>query len=111
MSDRETRRLLQDLVLLRADPGLAERARAPAMRGDVHAQYALGLIYAEGRGVEEDPVEAFAWLSLAALQGDRDAVSLRMVVAENMSGPQCDEGARRAAHYEARIAAGATVPH
>jgi len=106
MTDPGSRKLLQDLVLLRSDPALAGRARAAAMRGDVNAQYALGLIYAEGRGVDEDAVEAYAWLSLAVLQGDRDAESLRFVVAELMSEAQCDAGMRRAAEYEARICAG-----
>ena len=68
---------LADLTLLRNDAELAARVRELAERGDPQVQFALGLIYAEGRGVAEDLVEAYAWLSLALLQGDRDADRLR----------------------------------
>ena len=94
---------LRHLVLLRHDPELADRVRAEAFEGNVDAQYALGLIFAEGRGVDEDPVEAYAWLRLAALQGDRDAVTLRYVVAGRMTPEECDRGEQVAAGYELQI--------
>lgn len=94
---------LRELVLLRHDPELAERVRAEAFTGNVDAQYALGLIFAEGRGVDEDPVEAYAWLSLAILQGDRDAVTLRGVIAGRMTIQECERGERAAAAYELQI--------
>ena len=37
------------------------------------AQYAFGLCYAEGRGVEKDEREAVKWYTKAAKQGDPDA--------------------------------------
>jgi len=76
---------LKDLVLLRNDPGTASVVRAAALRGEVDAQYALGLIYAEGRGVAEDLAEAHYWLTLAIEQGDRDADLLRNVVGSRMT--------------------------
>ena len=94
---------LRDLVLLRHDPELADRVRAEAFGGNVDAQYALGLIFAEGRGVDEDPVEAYAWLSLAALQGDWDAVTLRYVITERMTPEEFDRGGQVAAEYELQI--------
>ncbi|MCK7580270.1 MAG: hypothetical protein MZV65_34600 [Chromatiales bacterium] len=87
---------LRELVLLRHDLELAERVRAEAFSGNADAQYVLGLIFAEGRGVDEDPVEAYAWLSLAVLQGDRDAATLRLH--------------RRCAHDPGRVAIGASRP-
>ncbi len=95
--------ILREMVLLRNDPALVEAAREQALGGDADAQYALGLIYAEGRGIAEDPVEAYAWLSLAVMQGDRDAETLRYVVAEQMTGDECGHGLRRAAEYESLI--------
>lgn len=77
--------LLSRLTLLRNDPELAEAIRPYAEEGDVDAQYAMGLIYAEGRGVPTDPARAHYWLSLAADQGDRDAVTLRNVVGCQMN--------------------------
>jgi len=38
------------------------------MQGDMDAQYALGLCYAERRGVTQDLVNAYLWLSLAFAQ-------------------------------------------
>lgn len=43
--------------------------RAKAERGNVIAQYNLGLAFAEGKAVQKDPVEAYVWLRLAADNG------------------------------------------
>jgi uncharacterized protein len=76
---------LKDLILLRNDPSKVGPVRAAAERGEVDAQYALGLIYAEGRGVAIDLAQAHYWLSLAIEQGDRDAELLRNIVGSQMS--------------------------
>jgi TPR repeat protein len=76
---------LKDLVLLRNDPLLVERVREAATRGEVDAFYALGLIYAEGRGVPIDLAQAHYWLSLAIERGDKDAELLRNIVGSQMS--------------------------
>jgi len=41
--------------------------------GDVLAQFALGMMYATGRGVDQDDVQAVKWLRLAAEQGHTEA--------------------------------------
>lgn len=82
---------LADLVLLRNDPAVAAEFLQAAINGDVDAQYGMGLIYAEGRGVEQDEVRALYWLTRAIEQGDRDAVLLRQVVAVNMTAEQLAE--------------------
>ena len=46
-----------------------EALRALAEQGDADAQYGLGLMYANGRGVPEDDAEAVRWWRLAAEQG------------------------------------------
>ena len=40
-----------------------------AQRGDAKAQYLLGLMHQEGRGVEQDSQQAMHWYQLAADQG------------------------------------------
>lgn len=76
---------LKDLILLRNDPAKVARVREAAERGEMDAQYALGLIYAEGRGVEIDLARAHFWLSLAIAQGDTDADLLRNIIGSRMS--------------------------
>ncbi len=76
---------LKDLILLRNDPTKVPLIRDLALKGEMDAQYAMGLIYAEGRGVEVDLAQAHYWLSLAVDQGDRDAVLLRNIVGSRMT--------------------------
>ena len=49
--------------------------RLPAEQGYAAAQYILGFIYAEGRGVPKDDVKAVRWYRLAAEQGHASAQS------------------------------------
>ena len=80
----------------------ADAARAAAwfqlaaLQGSGEAQLSLGTLYAEGRGVAKDPVEAHMWLSIAIenLQsGDSltEAVHQRNVVAGKMTGEELHE--------------------
>ena len=50
---------IRNLILLRNDPDEALRLLAEAEQGDLDAQYAMGLIYAEGRGLPQDEARAF----------------------------------------------------
>lgn len=97
--------LLRELILFRHDPELAAALRAEAMKGDRDAQYGLGIVYAEGRGVNQDPVEAFAWLSVALLAGDPDAEALREVIGRDMGPDEVRAALGRAADYISRIEA------
>ena len=45
-----------------------------AAKGQPVAQYDLGALYADGRGVRPDPVQAFQWFGAAALRGNRRAM-------------------------------------
>ncbi len=82
---------LSVLRLLRNDPEAAAEMLAAAERGDVDAQYAMGLIYAEGRGVTQDEARAFYWLTRAIEQGDKAARQLLQVVAFSMSEAQFEQ--------------------
>lgn len=85
---------LRGLNLLRNDPEAAARLIAEAEAGDMDAQYAAGLVYAEGRGVESDLVQAYYWLTRAFEQGDADAERLRFRVAAEMGDSEFAEARR-----------------
>ena len=85
---------LRGLNLLRNDPEAAARLIAEAEQGDMDAQYAAGLVYAEGRGVAVDLVQAYFWLTRAIDQGDADAERLRRHVAVEMSDAEFAEARR-----------------
>jgi TPR repeat protein len=85
---------LRGLNLLRNDPEAAARLIAEAESGDMDAQYAAGLVYAEGRGVEPDLVQAYYWLTRALEQGDTDAEKLRCYVAAEMQDSEFAEARR-----------------
>ena len=67
--------VLSSLVQAQDTPSAQELAdlRARAEAGDTSAQFRIGVMYVEGRGVPEDAVEAAAWFRLAAEQGDASA--------------------------------------
>ncbi len=73
------------------DPAKAVRLYCEAARlGDVEAQYNLGWMYANGRGVRRDDATAAYFFAMAAKQGD--AVSQRMLRQVGDSGstvPEC----------------------
>lgn len=51
----------------------AEFWRPLAEKGDSAAQYLLGALYVDGKGVEQDDTTAFMWFERAANQGDARA--------------------------------------
>ena len=57
-----------------------------AEQGDADAQYILGYMYAEGRGVPQDDKQAVSWFQKAAEQGDADAQNNLGVMYENGRG-------------------------
>ena len=50
-----------------------DEVRVLAEQGDAAAQFTLGVMYADGRGVSQDDAEAVRWYRLAADQGNADA--------------------------------------
>lgn len=98
--DDET--FLRQMVLWTNDPELVVSIRHKAEQGNVDAQYALGLAYAEGRGIEPDNVQAYMWLSLAVEQGDEDAKTLRYIVAEHMTREDVRQAESAAADFQRR---------
>ncbi len=80
----------------RAQTPELDALRARAEQGDADAQFNLGVMSADGRGVPQDDAEAVRWLRLAAEQGDADAqVNLGVMSAEGRGVPQNDAEAVR----------------
>lgn len=78
--------------------------RKAAEQGNALAQYNLGFMYHEGRGVSQDTVQAHVWFNLAASElppgTNRDkAIRNRDLVAAKMTRAQLAEAQRRAREW------------
>jgi TPR repeat protein len=74
---------------------LAENAE----KGDAEAQRKLGLIYYRGLGVEIDRAEAFKWFTLAADQGNLEAMQLRGLIVGGLDSGVLFEARCRVARF------------
>lgn len=81
-----------DYAVFQYDKGMATEAvrrfAAQAELGIAAAQRNLGVIYLTGRGVSQDRVKGYAWLSVAAANGDPDAE--RLVIKARQAIPAAD---------------------
>ena len=77
--------------------------RKAADQGDAAAQYNLGVMYKNGRGVLEDYVQAHAWLNLAAAQGHEKAPKGKDLLRGKMTREQVAEAQKLAAELWKRI--------
>ena len=66
---------------------------------DAGAQNNLGVMYQQGWGVLEDYVQAYAWWSIAATQGDEDAKTNKGIIKNKMTPEQIAKGQERAVEY------------
>ncbi len=76
------------LAVGRATRKSAELLGAAADAGDTDAQFALGLLYLLGRGVDKNLGEAFQLFGCAAEAGDEQAAMFRDMAAENLARDQ-----------------------
>jgi TPR repeat protein len=86
------------LMLLRdnrpeSDKRAAELFRRAAEAGDVDAEYALAVLYREGRGMQRNPADAALWMSRAALDRNISAQVEYAVMLFNGDGVRKDETA------------------
>ena len=65
--------------------------RKQADLGNPSAQYNIGICYDAGLGVPEDRMTAYAWLNIAAANGDTRAKSHKTKLAKKMSRKQIDK--------------------
>ena len=75
------------------DPTVAQAAakelRKSAEEGDASAQNRLGLLYDEGNGVPQDPIQSKEWFEKAAMQGHAGAqLNLGTLYLEGKGAPQ-----------------------
>ena len=82
--------LLTPVMAVGQVPDFEETLRA-ADQGEARAQLNLGVMYANGEGVPEDYVRAYAWLNIAAASGGEDAIELRSMTRELMTPSQIAE--------------------
>jgi len=87
--------------------GALSEFRPLADAGDAEAQFMLGEIYASGRGVPQDFVEAHLWYNLAASGGNGRAMQAREQLASRMTPTQVAEAQRRARDWRPAEAAAA----
>lgn len=77
----------------------ADRLRQSALQGFAPAQISLGMLYLVGAGVTKNRIEAYAWISLAAEQGERDALDLEPGVKAELSDAELQQARQRAQRY------------
>ena len=76
--------------------------RKAAEQGNANAQFELGAMYLKGLGVIENEIQAYAWLSLASMQGDK-AHGLRDDLRSRLTSEQLAEARALARELTARI--------
>ena len=69
--------------------------------GNSLAQYMMGRLYAEGRGVVRDKVAAYMWFDLSASNGNSSAIAARDAVAAGLDSDQIDRAQDLAAEWRA----------
>ena len=70
--------------------------RLAAEQGDADAQYILGFMYHEGKGVIQDNVYAHIWWNIAASQGVKNATKKRDILAKKMTPADISKAQRLA---------------
>lgn len=73
--------------------------RKSAQRGYPLAQTSLGVLYLNGDGVPLDQVEAYAWFTLAADQGEPDALEAEAALSVELSDEELARAKERATRY------------
>jgi TonB family protein len=91
--------------------GTPQQITWQAEQGIIPAQTSLGSMYAEGKGVPQDYVQAYMWLTLSIdgavedrgpFQRSPSTVNLRKSIAEKMTREQIEEAERLAKEWESR---------
>ena len=80
-----------------------EELRKAAVEGDADAQFGLGVTYANGEGVLENYVKAYAWWNLAAAQGHKDAIKAKASLRKDMTTEQVAEAQKLSVELYNRI--------
>ncbi len=73
--------------------------RQSALQGFAPAQSSLAVLYLVGQGVPKDRIEAYAWLGLAAEQGEREALEGQPGLQAELSDAELQQAWQRAQQY------------
>ena len=76
--------------------------RKAADQGNALAQANLGVMYADGRGVVKDEVEAYKWYLLSGAQGDGEAKKWIEIMVRVLTPAQRAEGQKIAREWKPR---------
>ena len=77
----------------------ADLLRRSALQGFAPAQTSLAMLHLAGAGVPVDRIEAYAWLLLAAEQGERDAAELDADLRRKLSDGELAKAKELARRY------------
>ena len=69
--------------------------------GNSLAQFMMGRLYAEGRGVSEDKVKGYMWFDLSASNGNSRAIAQRDAIGAQLSSDEIDRAQDMAAAWRA----------
>ena len=69
-------------------------------QGNAEAQFRLGKLYEEGRGVPQDFIEAHKWYNLSAAQGNEEARKARDAVSKKMTKEELAEARKLARDWK-----------
>jgi TPR repeat protein len=75
--------------------------RPLAEHGNAKAQHLIGVMYHRGEGVARNSVRAFAWFSLAAAHGDREAKAKLLEVSKTLTPEELSQARDMAQACEA----------
>ena len=70
----------------------------------------MGLLYKDGKGVPEDPVKAYFWLTLASNQGQNDAKAARAALATKLSKDEVAKAEEMARNWKPKQTAARPIP-
>jgi TPR repeat protein len=73
--------------------------RKAAEAGDLRAQNEYGLLFAQGLGVTQDYVQAYAWIDMPARAGDPQAIKNKAQLLQILSKSDADRAKVLAAQY------------
>src|SRR5690606_20452454 len=92
-------RAVQNFAAERYAPAMTEFTQLSAL-GHSGAQFNLGAMHVLGQGVPKNNIEAYAWISLAAENGDATAISLRDRLWSRFNNADRTTAKERATHLQ-----------
>jgi hypothetical protein len=90
----------KDHMILKDYVRSAGYSRQAAESGDEIAQFSLGKMYVEGKGVIQDYIQAHMWFNVSNSNGHKPAIKLRDIIEKKMSKQQVEEAQKLARNWK-----------